>query len=143
MNKNQKIIATLLGITGAYFVYKYFAQKKPVKTANQPIDTTPAKPEPPTTDSFPLKKGSKGNTVKSVQEIILKIDKSLLPKFGADGDFGSETESAVFKLLGKKTIDAKRDINTLNSILNKKLFPYVTKKEEPKPTLPTFGIKLF
>src|SRR5437899_11515365 len=41
---------------------------------------------------FPLAKGSKGNNVRLLQEaLIAKYGKSILPKYGADGDFGTET----------------------------------------------------
>jgi peptidoglycan hydrolase-like protein with peptidoglycan-binding domain len=47
---------------------------------------------------FPLKKGSKGNNVRLLQEaLIAKYGKSILPKYGADGDFGSETINALKK----------------------------------------------
>jgi cytoskeletal protein RodZ len=59
-----------------------------------------------TTDDFPLKKGSKGNNVKLLQQALLaKYGKSILPKYGADGDFGSETSSALQKLGLPTTID--------------------------------------
>lgn len=47
-------------------------------------------------DEFPLKKGSKGDRVKAVQQkLIAKYGKSILPKYGADGDFGSEMVAAL------------------------------------------------
>ncbi|MFA6923607.1 MAG: peptidoglycan-binding domain-containing protein [Bacteroidales bacterium] len=49
-------------------------------------------------DDFPLKKGSKGAKVKTLQEyLISKYGKTILPKYGADGDFGDETVSALKK----------------------------------------------
>jgi hypothetical protein len=48
--------------------------------------------------AFPLKKGSKGNNVRLLQEaLIAKYGKSTLPKYGADGDFGTETANALKK----------------------------------------------
>jgi len=41
-----------------------------------------------------LKRGSKGEKVKELQNLLLKLGYQL-PKFGADGDFGKETEAAV------------------------------------------------
>jgi len=41
-----------------------------------------------------LKRGSRGELVRELQEKLLSLGYEL-PKFGADGDFGSETESAV------------------------------------------------
>src|SRR5258705_4552732 len=47
---------------------------------------------------FPLKKGSKGNNVRLLQEaLITKYGKDILPKYGADGDFGTETANALKK----------------------------------------------
>lgn len=114
------------GILG-YFGWQYLKKKKEaknggdldevIKTTNT---TTPAyqsdsvytKPQTssspkstysipkPATDknSFPLKKGSKGNNVQLLQEaLIAKYGKSILPKYGADGDFGAETVNALKK----------------------------------------------
>ena len=54
-----------------------------------------------TDDSFPLKKGSGGDAVETLQKMISKIgggvDK-VLPKFGVDGKFGDETATALSKL---------------------------------------------
>ena len=44
-----------------------------------------------------IKKGSKGNLVRIAQEKLL-VKGYKLPKYGADGDFGDETETAVRKL---------------------------------------------
>ncbi|MFB6453804.1 peptidoglycan-binding protein [Chitinophaga sp. Hz27] len=58
------------------------------------------------TVGFPLKKGSKGALVKNLQQaLISKYGKSILPKFGADGDFGSETIAALQKSGLPSTID--------------------------------------
>lgn len=50
-------------------------------------------------NAFPLKKGSKGNNVKLLQEaLIAKHGKTILPRYGADGDFGTETLNALKKI---------------------------------------------
>lgn len=41
-----------------------------------------------------LKRGDKGGDVKAMQELLLQLGYAL-PKYGADGEFGSETEKAV------------------------------------------------
>lgn len=41
-----------------------------------------------------LRKGDKGDPVKELQELLLQHD-YILPKYGADGDYGSETVNAV------------------------------------------------
>lgn len=139
MAKTKNIIAGALALVGAYFVYQYFTKGKkpsflPSATPSESGSQVGTKTTAPAKDSFPLKKGSKGNNVTMLQQLILKIDKSLLPKFGADGDFGSETEAAVQKLLNKKTVDGQNDFNKLNLIFNQKSFPLVTpinKSAEP------------
>lgn len=49
--------------------------------------------------AFPLKKGSKGDKVRQLQNaLIAQHGASILPKYGADGDFGSEMANALKKL---------------------------------------------
>jgi len=138
MNTNtKKIIAGALAVAGIYLLYRYF--RKPKGSFEPSVSTEPPPPYVPTRDpkdSYPLKKGSKGANVKSLQELILKIDSTLLPKFGADGDFGSETEAAVQRLLNKTIVDAN-DYGKLLEMYNRKTFPMMF--PEPKPNLPTFG----
>ena len=131
---NTKIIAGIVGAVGIYFILKYYIDKK----KGEPQKDEPINPSPIAKDDFPLKKGSKGARVTQVQSLLLKIDKKLLPKFGADGDFGSETEEAISKILGKKTIDSQADIDRLNVIYNKKTFPYVTRNENPPLGFPIY-----
>ena len=66
---------------------------------------------------FPLKKGSKGGNVKLLQEALLaKYGKSILPKYGADGDFGTETLSALKKLGLPSSID-QSTLNVITQII--------------------------
>lgn len=54
---------------------------------------------------FPLKKGSKGENVRLLQEaLIAKHGKSIFPKYGADGQFGSEMAKGLAKLKLPATI---------------------------------------
>ncbi|HXU26794.1 MAG TPA: hypothetical protein VN698_06145 [Bacteroidia bacterium] len=51
---------------------------------------------PPANTSFPLKKGSQGALVKQLQQALMtKYGKNILPKYGADGGFGTETITAL------------------------------------------------
>ena len=43
---------------------------------------------------MPLKKGSKGIAVKTLQTALISLGYNL-PRYGADGDYGNETETAV------------------------------------------------
>lgn len=76
-------------------------KSKPVTRKSTPITTTVV-----SDDSFPLKKGSRGANVKLLQEAILaKYGKSALPKYGADGDFGTEMQTALKKVGLPQSID--------------------------------------
>lgn len=47
---------------------------------------------------FPLKRGSKGDLVKDVQEALMKkYGGDILPKYGADGFYGQEMETALVR----------------------------------------------
>ena len=46
--------------------------------------------------------GDKGDDVRAMQRELLKWDKECLPNYGADGDFGSETESALKRFQTEK-----------------------------------------
>jgi hypothetical protein len=133
--KTKNILAGITALVGIYFVYKYFQKDKGIA---QPIIPVPPIPIVVGTGIFPLKKGSKGKAVTDLQNLILKIDAKLLPRFGADGDFGSETEAAVLKLLGKKTVDGQADLNRLRDIFNQKNFPYITPRNGSIGTVPVF-----
>jgi len=63
---------------------------------------------------FPLKKGSRGAKVKAFQQaLIAKYGSSILPKYGADGDFGNEVAAA----LKKEGLPSTVDESTYNSIV--------------------------
>ena len=66
--------------------------------------------KPAVIEYFPLSRGSKGEKVKELQRAIMAYDPALLPKFKDDGDYGSETEAAVQKLLGKSSVNSQEDI---------------------------------
>jgi hypothetical protein len=125
--QKKKIIVTTLavGATGilGYFGWQYFKKKKQAKASDldslitkvqEPVipktsivavkakPKLPAytpKPIPERTDGFPLTKGSKGDNVRKLQEaLILKYGSQILPKYGVDGDFGSEVLNALKKV---------------------------------------------
>lgn len=139
--KKRLIITTLaVGATGilGYFGWQYFKKKRQTKANHSDIDTilknmdqpivlTPDPPKPKVrqrttytqpsvverTDDFPLKKGSKGENVRKLQEaLITKYGKTTLPKYGADGDFGSELLNAL-KKLGLPTSITESTLNVI------------------------------
>lgn len=122
VNKSKKGKYILIGLAvtaigvGGYFTYKTLnksAQKKRnLEMLDDPSDkiariqkTLPPAPSmkpriiyrpAPSNSSFPLKKRSKGPLVKKVQEaLVRKYGSQILPKWGVDGDYGSEMESAL------------------------------------------------
>ncbi len=131
--KNKLVIAGLvlgtLGVAG--LSYWYFTKdnkqseddKPPVipppnttttTNTNAPPKNTPPNNNPNLMKGLPLKKGSKGELVTRLQtELIQKFGASVLPKFGADGFFGTELEQALVKNGFPKIVDA----NTYKAIL--------------------------
>jgi len=104
-----------IGVIGLLVIINPFKKTNSVLDAKGNADTsgngtTTTSTTPSNTNVFPLRKGSAGALVKLVQQAITKIN---LPKFGADGKFGAETEAAIMKILGKKTIDSTEDINKI------------------------------
>lgn len=129
-SNKKKAILISLGVVatavGGFFGFKYLKNRKKKTDIDEeettPVTTTSSSQTSTSSssggyksttssttttrkDSFPLKKGSKGERVKLFQEkLIAKYGKSILPKYGADGDFGSEMEAALEKLKLPSTI---------------------------------------
>lgn len=70
--------------------------------------------------NFPIRRGQKGSNVKRLQQLLLTFDKNILPRFGADGDFGTETETALVRVIGKKQVDGQADILAIESKIKEK-----------------------
>ncbi len=113
-NKKKWLLLGLgVAITGTltFFGWRYMKSQKVEKLDEDngvPEENhTPPPSKPKGNDNWPLKQGSKGNNVKALQQILIgKYGKSILPKYGADGDFGSETVAALKKLALPTDIDA-------------------------------------
>jgi len=135
MNKFLKYTLVSLPIlVGGYFVYKQLRPKKKKE------DVTPPPPPPPidgtrgggsggsgrsdfkVRDEFPLKRGSRGEKVRQLQNNILASKnedaKKLLGKAGADGVFGSGTEQAVELILKKKSVDNQAELDSLKKAIS-------------------------
>lgn len=122
MNTKKLIAFTLIAV-GGYFVYRHFTggKGKPKLPGDNTTDDSikmavSGGVKPSVTEYFPLKKGSTGQKVTELQQAILAVSPNSLPKYGADGDYGSETESAVKALLGKNSIDSQDDIVKILSV---------------------------
>ncbi|HTB31728.1 MAG TPA: peptidoglycan-binding domain-containing protein, partial [Bacteroidia bacterium] len=87
-------------------------------TTSTPSDTTKKSYVPhysasSGTTGFPLQKGSKGDKVKALQQaLIAKFGASIMPRYGADGDFGNETAAAL-KTAG---LPSTIDLSTFNAL---------------------------
>ena len=127
-NKNGKIVVGIVSLlfvgTAIYFVIKGIKAKgtpqggnnvgsgdtkdagttTTTTTTNTPTTTTTTTQETYTDFKFPIRLTQKNDSVRKLQELLLKVDSKLLPKFGVDGYFGTETESALYKVLGKKSV---------------------------------------
>ena len=152
-SRAKKFILIGLGLTAfgvaSYYGWNYFQSRNRKNEDDYiPIDTpenTPPKissaPLPKRDDNFPLKKGSKGDKVMQLQNaLIAKYGKSILPKYGADGDFGSEMVAALLKAGLPSSIEettfnvvAKSSSGTFDSkTLAKELYDSAVKKDFTK-----------
>ena len=114
MNKNYIKLAALAAIgIGGYLIIRNLLAKSVTPAAES---ASPNMPSDIATSDFPIQKGNKGAKVKEIQRLLIAINPNALPKYGVDGDFGSETEAAVFKYLNKKSVDNQEDITNLNGI---------------------------
>lgn len=137
-----KSILIALGVTaatvGGYLGWNWYSNKKK-KSVDDNMEETPVKNNTPSTtfsssssssssnwfspsstparkDEFPLKKGSKGERVKELQQALIgKFGKSILPKYGDDGDFGSEMETALQKA-GYPTVVDESTYNVIKKL---------------------------
>jgi hypothetical protein len=117
MSTSTKVLIASLSLAalgiGSYSIYKWMKRNKnemPLDEISEQAvesDTTssanviPVSPknESGTTNAgtgFPLKKGSKGELVRTLQQTLInQFGASILPKYGADGHFGSELIAAL------------------------------------------------
>jgi len=82
-------------------------------TTTMPSTSTTTTQETYTEFKFPIRLTQKGDNVRKLQNLLLIVDSNLLPKHGADGYFGTETESALYKVLGKKSVVSQADIEKI------------------------------
>jgi len=103
-----------LGIVGIYYIIRSMKKTPSVMDSEGNIDTssggTTSSGGGTTASDFPLKKGYKGALVQRLQ---LAIGTDKLPKFGADGDFGTETQTALKAITGKTQVDSLAEIDAI------------------------------
>lgn len=144
LKTGQKILIGLPIVVGLYLIVRQFTKKPKVVTpapAPDPIFSGGGgTPSPSSNDSFPLKKGSKGYNVTRLQTALKKLNASALPRYGVDGDFGSETEAALMAQTGKNTCTSAELVNLelLASRATGTWYPPMANPDNTTP-LPPFG----
>ena len=129
----------LVGIAGFFIVRAIMGNKnKPKENDGQKgsnsVDNSTTN-IPTTSDisnlSFPIKKGSKSDDIKVVQQLIMQYDKRLLPVYKDDGKWGLETQTALQKIIKKTSVDSQADLDK------------ITQEGAAKAGLLLSGFKLF
>lgn len=92
---------------------------QPSDETSKAAPTTPSyKPLPSPSGSstgFPLRKGSRGNNVKLLQQLLIqKYGRSILPVYGADGIWGNEMQTALISK-GIPTVLSQSDFQRITS----------------------------
>ena len=91
---------------------------------------------------YPLKKGSKSDTVKDLQTRLNKLGAGLI----ADRDFGQKTEDALFKYTGKRVVNNQAELNAIGISSSKPVTPsgdkYDWLKKETAPEILVEAVKL-
>jgi N-acetylmuramoyl-L-alanine amidase len=64
-----------------------------------------------------ISKGDEGSAVTHFQQCLLRWDPECLPKYGADGDYGSESVSAVTKFQEAHGLTATGSIDGVTAAL--------------------------
>lgn len=114
----SKLIAVAGGVAaigGIIFLISYFRKQKPGQQ-QQPGDpvTNAVSSVYSAIITFPLKKGSKNNYVKELQSALIgAYGTSILPAYGADGDWGSETDTAIKNKLGISEVKDKKQFESI------------------------------
>lgn len=88
-----------------------------------------------------LRRGDVGEAVKEMQKMLIDYDKDYLPKYGADGDFGEETEDALEDFQRRESIEVtgvydEKTKETLTKAVETKTEP--EPESEPEPKKPEF-----
>lgn len=117
------LVLTAVGILGymGYTKFKEYKERKKEENdpENLPASSTPKIVAPPKSFGFPLKQGSTGEQVKALQQMLInKYGSNILPKYGADGNFGKELSAA----LKAKGLPDVIDEKTFNMLMNNRKF---------------------
>ena len=145
--KKGKYILLGIGVVALSGAAIYFATRPKKNNSGfipETVDTTfdvekvstPVRSGGSSSSGFPLKKGSRGDLVRNIQEaIIKKYGASALPRYGADGIWGNELQTALIANGISTTITT--DIFT--TLVGSKLRP---KKKKFNPALLAKNLRL-
>lgn len=109
----------LVGVAGFFVIKGIMSNKNKGNNQEPPKDKPKKKGSLIIDDSqsanpvFPIKKGSKIDDIKIVQQAIMKYDNRLLPVYKDDGKWGIETQTALQKILKKSTVDSQADLDII------------------------------
>ena len=143
----KKVLMWLpVGLGLSYAGWAYRASRKSKTENNLPPAVDPKKgetikpeaiKETLPTCKYPLKKGSKGPCVKQLQTALInKYGSALLPKYGADGDWGTETDNAIKAKLNKSSIaDEFELIGIVTSLSNQQQSSSATSARQDRALL--------
>ncbi len=135
MKKYSKWLYAVPAAVGVYLIYLQFRKKKQGKPIN--LDTVVVPPNvPPTTGGgtipavYPLKRGSKNDTVEVLQSVlnmalptpnpVMVSSRTTINKLVVDGDFGPKTEEALKILTGKTQVSSASDFQAVIDIIKTK-----------------------
>lgn len=123
-NNGLKVILILLPVLAGAGIIAWAYKKQKKSGTIIPPGTSPQTPgnsnsNNPASCTFPLKKGSVNNCVRQLQlALMAKYGISILPKYGADGNWGSETQTAVETATGQSQVNTAADLNIILNNLN-------------------------
>lgn len=130
-NKSNSILIVLsvlfVGAAG-FFIIKALKTSKEKKNSQDGGEDKPTKKgliilddSQNASPSFPIKKGSKSEDIKIVQQAIMRYDARLLPVFKDDGKWGIETQTALQKILKKSSVNSQEDLDKIDEMAKAKL----------------------
>lgn len=130
MSTKKIIIITvsvlLIGLIVWYFFFKKLKKATPVTVATLPTPTSTLNaPTQMDNDSFPLKVGSKGTNVKTLQGALNALKPLVNLDLVEDGDFGAHTQIRLTQMYGANFYPlTETNFDTILTKANSKLSTY-------------------
>ena len=104
MEKRNLILALVLLVVGLAVIFLFIYRDK-IFGKNGNTASNNGSGNSGIEANFPLKFGSNNQYVGNLQRYLLSKNSNCLPKYGADDDWGGETEGCVMSVLGVNVID--------------------------------------